>query len=129
MMVARRTPGGRRPQTFTIATGSSRQQIRPCSLCPDCDRFLRCSQISRCAKANANDIDFGSKVRCVGGMTAVPETTDYDTIAGRYSAKIDDRPWNALYERPTTLALLPAVSNIDVLDAGCGHGWCAGWVV
>jgi len=32
-------------------------------------------------------------------MTAVPETTDYDTIARRYSAKIDDRPWNALYER------------------------------
>jgi len=50
-------------------------------------------------KADANDTDFGNKVRCVRGMTAVPETTDYDTIARRYSAKIDDRPWNALYER------------------------------
>src|SRR5260370_11080519 len=68
-------------------------------------------------------------MRCVGGVTAVPETTDYDTIAGRYSAKIDDRPWNALYERPTTLALLPTVNNIDVLDAGCGHGWYADWLV
>jgi ubiquinone/menaquinone biosynthesis C-methylase UbiE len=57
------------------------------------------------------------------------ETTDYDTIAGRYSAGIDERPWNALYERPTTLALLPTVSDIDVLDAGCGHGWCADWLV
>jgi SAM-dependent methyltransferase len=57
------------------------------------------------------------------------ETTDYDTIAGRYSARIDERPWNALYERPTTLALLPTVSDIDVLDAGCGHGWCADWLV
>src|SRR5258705_281875 len=51
-------------------------------------------------------------------MMAVPETTDYDTIAEDYSAKIDERPWNALYERPTTLALLPTVNNTDVLDAG-----------
>ena len=58
----------------------------------------------------------------------MPETTDYDTIAGRYSAGIDDRPWNALYERPTTLSLLPEVDNIDVLDAGCGHGWYADWL-
>jgi SAM-dependent methyltransferase len=53
----------------------------------------------------------------------VPEPTDYDTIAARYSARIDDRPWNALYERPTTLTLLPMVNDTDVLDAGCGHGW------
>lgn len=59
----------------------------------------------------------------------MPETTDYDTIAGRYAAQIDNRPWNALYERPTTLALLPTVDNIDVLDAGCGHGWYADWLV
>jgi SAM-dependent methyltransferase len=58
----------------------------------------------------------------------VPEATDYDGIAGRYAAEIDDRPWNALYERPTTLALLPAVNKLDVLDAGCGHGWYADWL-
>lgn len=58
----------------------------------------------------------------------MPATTDYDTIAGRYAADIDDRPWNALYERPTTLALLPPVDKIDVLDAGCGHGWYADWL-
>ena len=63
------------------------------------------------------------------GMTAVPEPTDYDTVARDYSAKIDQRPWNALYERPTTLALLPPVDNIDVLDAGCGNGWYADWLV
>jgi hypothetical protein len=45
--------------------------------------------------------------------------TDYDTIASRYAARIDERPWNALYERPTTLALLPHVGGKDVLDAGC----------
>ncbi|HXO72130.1 MAG TPA: methyltransferase domain-containing protein [Bradyrhizobium sp.] len=58
----------------------------------------------------------------------MPATTDYDTIAERYAADIDDRPWNALYERPTTLALLPAVDGKDVLDAGCGHGWYADWL-
>jgi SAM-dependent methyltransferase len=62
-------------------------------------------------------------------VTAVPEPTDYDTIAERYAAEIDQRPWNALYERPTTLALLPAVDKADVLDAGCGQGWYAEWLV
>jgi SAM-dependent methyltransferase len=62
-------------------------------------------------------------------VTAVTGTTDYDTIAERYAADIDNRPWNALYERPTTLALLPTVDNIDVLDAGCGHGWYADWLL
>src|SRR5215207_2516075 len=52
-------------------------------------------------------------------------TTDYDAIADRYAADIDRRPWNALYERPATLALLPEVNGKDVLDAGCGHGWYA----
>ena len=61
-------------------------------------------------------------------MTAVPEPTDYDSIAERYAADIDERPWNALYERPATLALLPAVDKQDVLDAGCGHGWYADWL-
>jgi len=51
------------------------------------------------------------------------ESTDYDTIAERYAAEIDQRPWNALYERPATLALLPDVRGKDVLDAGCAHGW------
>ena len=59
----------------------------------------------------------------------MPEATDYDSIAGRYAAEIDNRPWNTLYERPTTLALLPAVNDIDVLDAGCGHGWYADWLL
>ena len=46
--------------------------------------------------------------------------TNYDAIAERYAAGIDERPWNALYERPATLALLPTVAGKDVLDAGCG---------
>jgi SAM-dependent methyltransferase len=51
--------------------------------------------------------------------------TDYDAIASRYAAGVDERPWNALYERPATLALLPDVGGKDILDAGCGPGWYA----
>jgi SAM-dependent methyltransferase len=58
----------------------------------------------------------------------MPEPTDYEEIADRFAAKIDQRPWNALYERPATLALLPDVDGKDVLDAGCGHGWYAEWL-
>jgi SAM-dependent methyltransferase len=54
--------------------------------------------------------------------------TDYDAIASRYAAGVDERPWNALYERPATLALLPDVGGKDVLDAGCGPGWYADWL-
>src|SRR5215467_8067180 len=54
--------------------------------------------------------------------------TDYDTIASPYAAGIDERSWNALYERPATLALLPDVAGKDVLDAGCGPGWYTDWL-
>ena len=59
----------------------------------------------------------------------MPEPTDYEAIADRYAAEIDQRPWNALYERPATLELLPSVTGKDVLDAGCGSGWYADWLV
>ena len=55
--------------------------------------------------------------------------TDYDTIASRYAAGVDERPWNALYERPATLSLLPDIGGKDVLDGGCGPGWYADWLV
>jgi SAM-dependent methyltransferase len=54
--------------------------------------------------------------------------TDYDAIACRYAAGVDERPWNALYERPATLALLPDVRGKDILDAGCGPGWYTDWL-
>jgi SAM-dependent methyltransferase len=54
--------------------------------------------------------------------------TDYDAIASRYAAGVDERPWNALYERPATLDLLPDVAGKDVLDAGCGPGWYSDWL-
>jgi SAM-dependent methyltransferase len=46
----------------------------------------------------------------------------YERLADGYAARIDTKPHNAYYERPTTLALLPDVKGKRVLDAGCGPG-------
>ena len=46
----------------------------------------------------------------------------YQILADDYSRLIDTKPHNAYYERPATLALLPDVSGMQVLDAGCGPG-------
>ena len=56
-------------------------------------------------------------------MTPHDPPFSYDAIADAYAAEIDDRPYNALYERPAMLSLLPEVSGARVLDAGCGGGW------
>ena len=46
----------------------------------------------------------------------------YETLAESYAAVVDTKPHNAHYERPATLSLLPDVTGLDVLDAGCGPG-------
>lgn len=57
-----------------------------------------------------------------------PDPTDpaaleaYETLAERFAARVDTKPHNAYYERPATLSLLPDVTGLDVLDAGCGPG-------
>ena len=50
---------------------------------------------------------------------------NYDDVAERYVRQVDTNPYNAEYERPALLALLPPVAGRDVLDAGCGAGWYA----
>ena len=50
---------------------------------------------------------------------------NYDEIAEAYAAGVDDAPYNALYERPATLSLLPDVAGMHILDAGCGSGFYA----
>jgi ubiquinone/menaquinone biosynthesis C-methylase UbiE len=47
----------------------------------------------------------------------------YEGIAGRYAATVDARPWNAHYERPALVSLLPPLKGSKVLDVGCGPGW------
>jgi SAM-dependent methyltransferase len=58
-------------------------------------------------------------------MTTEAWPTTYDPVADAYAAGADAAPYNALYERPAMLALLPDVAGARVLDAGCGDGWYA----
>ena len=53
----------------------------------------------------------------------------YDELAEAYAALVDTKPHNAYYERPATLSLLPDVHGKRVLDAGCGPGAYAEWLV
>lgn len=48
---------------------------------------------------------------------------DYDPIAIKYADRVNEHPWNLLYERPATMKLMPDLVNLDVLDAGCGNGF------
>jgi SAM-dependent methyltransferase len=53
----------------------------------------------------------------------------YEALAEAYAAHIDTKPHNAWYERPATLSLLPDVAGLTVLDAGCGPGAYAEWLL
>lgn len=47
----------------------------------------------------------------------------YDDKAEKYARKVDSSPWNAYYERPAMISLLPSLEKTKVLDVGCGSGW------
>lgn len=53
----------------------------------------------------------------------------YEALAEAYAAAVDTKPHNAFYERPATLSLLPEVRGRRVLDAGCGPGVYAEWLL
>ncbi|MGD8456617.1 MAG: class I SAM-dependent methyltransferase [Anaerolineales bacterium] len=53
----------------------------------------------------------------------------YNAMAESYAALVDTKPHNAYYERPATFSLLPDVQGKRVLDAGCGPGSYAEWLV
>jgi SAM-dependent methyltransferase len=46
----------------------------------------------------------------------------YTKHAEKYAEAIENNAYNALYERPSTLALVGDVNNKRVLDLGCGPG-------
>ena len=53
----------------------------------------------------------------------------YEDFGEDYANAIETNAWNAHYERPSTLSLLPSVHSVKVLDAGCGPGVYANWLV
>lgn len=53
----------------------------------------------------------------------------YEEMAEYYFKHVDEKPFNAYYERPGTLSLLPKVNEKNVLDAGCAAGWYTDWLL
>ncbi|MFZ7131548.1 MAG: class I SAM-dependent methyltransferase [Eubacteriales bacterium] len=53
----------------------------------------------------------------------------YEALADYYFDDVDTKPFNAYYERPATISLLPDVKNKTVLDAGCAAGWYTKWLL
>jgi SAM-dependent methyltransferase len=53
----------------------------------------------------------------------------YEAMADDYADAVDESPFNALYERPGVIALLPEVDGKRVLDVGCGSGPLSAWLV
>jgi len=53
----------------------------------------------------------------------------YEEIAEYHLNKVDEKPILKYYERPSLLSLLPDVSSMNVLDAGCGSGWYTNYLL
>ena len=53
----------------------------------------------------------------------------YESMAEYYFPDVDKKGYNAYYERPATLSLLPEVAGKRVVDAGCAAGWYTQWLV
>jgi SAM-dependent methyltransferase len=62
-------------------------------------------------------------------MTKSLGEENYEQFARRYAERAATKPHNAYYDRPNTLSLLPDVNGLSVLDAGCGPGIYAAWLV
>lgn len=53
----------------------------------------------------------------------------YEEMAEHYFKAVDTKPFNAYYERPAVISLLPDVKGKKVLDAGCAAGWYTKWLL
>jgi SAM-dependent methyltransferase len=53
----------------------------------------------------------------------------FDQVAEDFAARAETKAHNAYYDRPAVYALLPDVRGKRVLDAGCGPGIYAAWLV
>lgn len=53
----------------------------------------------------------------------------YDAIAKDFERHATESVYNAYYDRPAVLSLLPPVQGQRVLDIGCGPGLYAVWLI
>ncbi len=53
----------------------------------------------------------------------------YEEMAEHYFKYVDTKPFNAYYERPATISLLPDVKGKKVFDGGCAAGWYTKWLL
>jgi len=53
----------------------------------------------------------------------------FDQLAADFAARAETKAHNAYYDRPAVYALLPDVAGKRVLDAGCGPGIYAAWLL
>ncbi|ULQ59490.1 class I SAM-dependent methyltransferase [Brucepastera parasyntrophica] len=53
----------------------------------------------------------------------------YDRMAKYYAGFVDTKAYNAYYERPAMLSLMPDVNEKKALDAGCAGGWYTEWLL
>jgi ubiquinone/menaquinone biosynthesis C-methylase UbiE len=53
----------------------------------------------------------------------------YEQLADAYSARVDTKDYNAHYEWPAMISLMPDVGGQRALDAACGPGRYAEWLV
>lgn len=53
----------------------------------------------------------------------------YDAIAQDFERHASEGLYNAYYDRPAVLSLLPPIQGKQVLDIGCGPGLYADWLV
>jgi ubiquinone/menaquinone biosynthesis C-methylase UbiE len=53
----------------------------------------------------------------------------YDAMSAEYAVNSAESAYNAYYERPATISLLPDVADRRVLEVGCGPGILTAWLV
>ncbi len=74
-------------------------------------------------------IDQAVRSRIMGWLAPEHSGAAYRGRAKKYAETVDSKPWNAHYERPALVSLLPALEGASVLDVGCGSGWYAEYLV
>lgn len=62
-------------------------------------------------------------------MTSFDPKATYDAMALAYAEKNATNVWNAMYDRPNVIALIPDSNILDILEVGCGPGVLTEWLV